>query len=92
MTPKELERAEKKLQQFETVEDAIEHARKHLDCSTPDKACFIMKTPDKKKLVVAPLDICSYLHNKGYKEVIGKFRLYNVLQGEEEFTDTIEEA
>lgn len=92
MTLKEIERKAKNLRQFDTVEDAIEHAREHLDCSTPDKACFIMKTPDRKKLVVAPLDICSYLHNKGYKEVIGKFELYDVLQGNAKFTDTIEEA
>lgn len=87
---------EKKLQRFDKLEDAVEYARKHLDCSTADKACVIMRTPDKKEMVVAPLPLCSYLHREGYKEIIGKFKLYDVLQGEAELSemvyDTIEES
>lgn len=86
------EQQEKKLDRFDTVEDAIEYAREHLDCSTAKKACFIMKTPDKKKFVVSPLSLCSFLNRKGYTDVIGTFELYDVLQGNAKFTDTIEEA
>lgn len=86
------EREEKKLQRFDTVEDAIEYAREHMDCSTADKACFIMKTPDKKQLVVSPLPLCSFLDQKGYKGLIGTFDLSDVIQGKTKFSDVIEES
>lgn len=85
------EAQEKKLVTFSDMKEAIEHARKHYDCSTADKACFIMSSP-AKKFVVAPLDLCSYLHRKGYKEVIGTFDLADVLAGKEKFTDDISEV
>lgn len=82
------EREEKNLQRFDTVEDAIEYARKHMDCSTSKKAGYILKDP-KKKFVAAPLALCSYLHMQGYKEVLGPFAINDVIEGKAKLSDVL---
>lgn len=89
------EQEEKKLQRFDTVKDAIEYAREHMDCSTAEKACCILKDT-KKKFVAAQLQLCSFLHRKGYKEILGPFDISAVIRGEVKLEDvlydTIEES
>lgn len=82
------EQEEKKLQRFDTVEDAIEYAREHMDCSTAKKACYILKDT-KKKFVAAPLQLCSFLHMKGYKEILGPFDISDVIRGEVKLEDVL---
>lgn len=82
------EQEEKKLQRFDTVEDAIEHASKNMDCSTAKKACYILKDT-KKKFVAAPLQLCSFLHMKGYKEILGPFDISDVIRGEVKLEDVL---
>lgn len=84
-------REEQQLQKFNTVQEAIEYAREHMDCSTADNAGAIMRTPDNKNMVCAKLHLCSYLDMKGYKKVIGTFDLADVIEGKAKFTDVIEE-
>lgn len=85
------EQEERNLKEFDTIQNAFDYAKVNADCSTADKACYIMQKPNRKKFVVAMLPLCSHLNRKGYKEILNPFDINDIIQGKADFSDSIEE-
>lgn len=80
------------MQEFNTTKEALQYIKENIDYKDVDEMVEIRKKPDANKFVVANLDVCSFLHRKGYKEVMNSTEIYRVLEGDKDFSDVVTEV